>query len=36
MGIPEGEEKEKGAESLFKDIIAEMLQTWGDNRHLDS
>jgi len=28
MGIPEGEEKEKGAERLFKEIIAEEFPPW--------
>ena len=30
IGVPEGGEKEKGTESLFKEIMAENAQTWGE------
>ena len=29
MGIPEGDEREKGAENLFKEIIAENFPNLG-------
>ena len=29
MGVPEGEEREKGSESLFKEIIAENFPNLG-------
>ena len=29
IGVPEGEERDKGAENLFKEVIAENFPTWG-------
>src|SRR3712207_5921285 len=34
IGIPEGEEKEKGAESLFKEIMAENFPNLGREMEL--
>ena len=31
MGIPEGEERDKGGKNIFKEIIAESFQNWGRN-----
>lgn len=32
MGVPEGErEREKGIESLFKEIMAKNFQIWGED-----
>ena len=28
LGVPEGEEREKGPEKIFEEIIAETLLTW--------
>lgn len=39
MGVPEGKEREKGAESLFKEIIAKSfwnLVGGGEEVHQDS
>ena len=29
MGVPEGEEREKGAENLFEEKMVKMSQIWG-------
>ena len=34
MGIPEGEEREKGSESLFKEIIAENFTNLGKELYI--
>ena len=33
IGIPEGEEREKGAEKIFEEIIAENFSNLGKKRH---
>ena len=35
MGIPLGDIKEKGTESIFKAIMAESLPSWRENGHPD-
>ena len=34
--MPEGEEKEKGTEKIFEEIIAAKFQTWERNHALKS
>ena len=36
IGVPEGEEREKGTEKIFKEIIAKTSLTWERNHSLKS
>ena len=36
IGVPEGEEREKGTEKIFQEIIAENSLTWERNHSLKS
>ena len=34
IGVPEGEEKERGSEKIFEEIIVKNCPKWEKNRHL--
>ena len=36
IGVPEGEEREKGTEKIFQEIIVKNFLTWGRNHSLKS
>lgn len=36
IGVPEGEEREKGTEKIFQEVIAENFLTWERNHSLKS